>query len=246
MSQECQVSWVRIPPKVPSAQHTHGPLGPETARTTGAVSSSGPPPPTAASSASKRVPPNPPRGPGGQHEPDPVRSVPKTDRRCFCGYRPVCNRGVTEPTPLTAERVFKTHPNSRTRTRCPSAVIAAELRRNRQARGTRQCADRRTRPPASAGPHTVRRGTSLLTAIWSPTVLPSDQLTAHAHLECHPVPKPQQPQTISLPDWGLRPSVAYPSRFHQSRPPINSRTSKPSRSSFSAVLVEALQPIPSQ
>ena len=51
---------------------------------------------------------------------------------------------------------------------------------------------------------------------------------------------------ILLPGAELFPSVAYPSLFHQSMPPISSLTLKPSLVRFKAPFVEALQPMPSQ
>lgn len=57
----------------------------------------------------------------------------------------------------------------------------------------------------------------------------------------------QQPQRIApSPCVPFSPEVGWPSRFHQSRPPINSLTLKPSRLMFKAPLVDALQPMPSQ
>ena len=56
------------------------------------------PPPTAASSASKRVPPYPSRGPGGQYEPSPGPVGTQNGPLALCGYPPVCDMAVTEPT----------------------------------------------------------------------------------------------------------------------------------------------------
>ena len=55
-----------------------------------------------------------------------------------------------------------------------------------------------------------------------------------------------QPHDAALPSTPALPSVAYPSRFHHSRPPRSSLTSKPSRAIFNAPFVEALHPMPSQ
>lgn len=79
------------------------------------------------------------------------------------------------------------------------------------------------------------RGAQCLSAIApTPHALSRFQSTVHSH------PQP------AAPDPALSLAVGWPSRFHQSRPPISSFTRKPSRAMLRAPLVDALHPMPSQ
>ena len=77
-------------------------------------------------------------------------------------------------------------------------------------------------------------------------VVPAEAGTQRCGRAGFPSQSAQHPHFTPLSVRALSPCVAYPSRFHQSNPPISSLTWNPRVSSFNAVFVEALHPMPSQ
>ena len=116
--------------KIPALLHTPPSGSWRPRKTRRAVSSggnppptAGNPPPTAASSASKRVPPYPPRGLVDNMNQNPGPVGTQNGPLALCGYPPVCNRGVTEPTHAGRTDLPNTAEPKNQDTRCSLIII---------------------------------------------------------------------------------------------------------------------------